>query len=159
MGKTREQKPTNEITRLKGYVNIFLAGSIEQGIAEDWQAKIVNMFPNEWVVFYNPRRDSWDPTWVQSIDNKEFKDQVIWELTALEMADLVVVYFDPTTKSAISLLELGLHANNNMVVLCPEGFWRKGNVDIVCQFYNISQVETFDDLINYVDAYIQNNTK
>jgi hypothetical protein len=161
MGRTIERKPNSTITYLKGYTNIFLAGSIEQGIAEDWQSKIVSKFNDEWVIFYNPRRDSWDSTWVQSIDNDEFKNQAVWELTALEMADLIVMYFDPSTKSPISLLELGIHSKDlgKLVVLCPDGFWRKGNVDVVCKFYDINQVETFDDLITYIDAYIQNSTK
>lgn len=77
----------------------------------------------------------------------------------MEVADLIVMYFDPTTKSPISLLELGLHAKDNLVVLCPEGFWRKGNVDIVCQYYNINQVETFDGLIKYIGDYVQKHTK
>jgi hypothetical protein len=61
------------------------------------------------------------------------------------------MYFDPNTTSPISLLELGLHAKSKkMIVCCPEGFWRKGNVDIVCKTYNVHQVDTLDDIINYL---------
>jgi hypothetical protein len=59
--------------------------------------------------------------------------------------------FDPKTMSPISLLELGLHSKSNkMVVMCPEGFWRKGNVDIVCEKYNIKQVKNIDELVEYI---------
>jgi hypothetical protein len=59
--------------------------------------------------------------------------------------------FDPNTKSPISLLELGLHASSEkMVVICPEGFWRKGNVDIVCEKHNIKQVKDIDELVEYI---------
>jgi len=64
---------------------------------------------------------------------------------------MIVVYFDKDTKSPITMAELGLHAHDNkMVVLCPEGFWRKGNVDIICDKYNIEQVKTFDELIERI---------
>jgi len=31
--------------------------------------------------------------------------------------------------------------------LCPDGFWRKGNVDIVSEKYDIPTVNTFNELI------------
>jgi len=128
-------------------ISVFLAGSIEMGTAENWQKKLVEMLEDESIIFFNPRRDDWDPTWEQSIDNKNFREQVEWELDALEQSDVIVMYFDPNTKSPISLLELGLFARTNkMIVVCPDGFWRKGNVDIVCNKYGITQVNDIDDL-------------
>jgi hypothetical protein len=48
------------------------------------------------------------------------------ELSAMEMAHIIIMYFDPNTKSPISLLELGLNAREQkLVVLCPEGYWKK----------------------------------
>jgi hypothetical protein len=44
----------------------------------------------------------------------------------------------------ITLFELGLFARSGkLVVCCPDGFWRKGNVDVVCKRYG---VETVGDL-------------
>ena len=122
---------------------IFLSGSIEMGTAEDWQRKIVNALPD--VTILNPRRDDWDSSWTQSIDNPQFREQVEWELRAQEDADLILMHFDPTTKSPITLLELGLF-KDKVIVHCPEGFWRKGNVDIVCARYNVLQVHSLDTL-------------
>jgi len=131
--------------------SIFLAGSIEMGKAVNWQQQIVNKLKDSNVMIYNPRRDDWDSSWVQSIDNPQFNEQVSWELEHLEKADLVPVYIDPKTTSPITLLELGLHANSNkLVVCCPEGFYRKGNVDIVCERYNIKQVPNLQVLVDYV---------
>ncbi len=69
---------------------IFLAGSIEMGIAEDWQNRVVDQLKNEDVVIFNPRRDNWDSSWVQSKDNPEFRQQVEWELNALEQSDFII---------------------------------------------------------------------
>lgn len=129
---------------------VFLAGSIEMGKAEDWQKMIVEGMVNDPVIFYNPRRDDWNTTWEQSIDNEHFNQQVTWELDALDDADIIVMYFDPNTQSPISLLELGLYKDSNMIVLCPEGFWRKGNVDIVCKRYGIHQVDNIQSLMNSI---------
>jgi len=110
--------------------------------------KAVQLLRDEDVIIFNPRRDDWDKSWKQSPDNKKFRKQVEWELKAMECADKILMYFDPKTKSPISLLELGLFANSNkLIVVCPKGFWRKGNVDIVCRRYEIEQAETIENAI------------
>jgi hypothetical protein len=146
--------PHREVLDYKD-VHIFLAGSIEMGKAEDWQTKFAKAFEDESnVVLFNPRRDEWDSSWEQSIDNPKFKEQVVWELDHLDSADVIVMHFDPNTMSPISLLELGLHAGRigNVMVCCPKGFWRKGNVDIVCERYGISMYDTMEDLIADIKA-------
>lgn len=139
-----------------GVVTVFLAGSIEMGAAENWQEKLTQaLLPlHKDLVILNPRRDDWDKSWIQSIDNPQFKEQVDWELLAQEGCDVVVMYFDPKTKSPITLLELGLFAGDRMIVCCPEGFWRKGNVDIVCDRYGISVTKTIDELISEAQAKV-----
>jgi len=135
---------------------VFLAGSIEMGKATDWQTKIENELKSKLtgeqkVTLYNPRRDDWDSSWSQTIEDDNFREQVEWELNALEKADKIIIYINPKTKSPITLLELGLHAeSDNMCVCCPEGFYRKGNVDIVCDKYNIPMVDDIDGLVEFI---------
>lgn len=132
---------------------IFLAGSIEMGSAIEWQSTIINYFKdNKGVTFLNPRRNNWDSSWEQKITNPQFYQQVNWELNALELADLIVMYFDVNTKSPISLLELGLYADSDkLIVCCPEGFWKKGNVDIICDKYDITNFDTLEAMISFMD--------
>ena len=69
--------------------------------------------------------------------------QVEWELEGLELCDIIIMYFDSNTKSPISLLELGLFAHKKkMIVFCPNGFWRKGNVDVVCKVRSYLSIST-----------------
>ena len=83
------------------------------------------------------------------MSNPEFRYQVTWEMNMLECSDIIFLYFSPETKSPISLLELGLHADSGrMIVCCPDGFWRKGNVEIVCARHGIP---LYDD-INHAKA-------
>ncbi len=136
-------------------IKIFLAGSIEMGTAENWQDKVTRLFEGQSVTILNPRRDSWDSSWKQTKDSLDFKQQVDWELNALDKSDYIIMYFDPSTKSPISLLEMGLYAKSGkLLVVCPEGFWRKGNVDIVCETYGAKQFETLDELIKYLIVLI-----
>jgi hypothetical protein len=138
--------PSNEL--FMTIPSIFLAGSIELGSAEKWQDPISQEFAHLNVAVYNPRRDDWDSSWVQSIENVQFCEQVEWELTRLELCDAIPMYFDPNTKSAITLLELGLFAKSGkLIVYCPEGFWRKGNVDVVCKRYEISRASSMEELV------------
>lgn len=126
---------------------VFLAGSIEMGKAEDWQTEMARFFFESGYTVFNPRREDWDSSWKQEYENPQFFQQVTWELNALEQANVIVMYFVPETQSPISLLELGLFANSKKLhVVCPQGFWRKGNIEIVCDRYEIPLYEDLQDL-------------
>ena len=125
---------------------LFLAGSIEMNKAEKWQESAEKYFKDEEdIILLNPRRDDWNSSWDQSKDCPEFVEQVEWELTALETVDAIILYFDPKTKSPISLLELGKFGNK-CLVCCPDGYWRKGNVEVFCSRYNIPMYKTLEDV-------------
>ena len=146
-----EIQAPNDVPNVKTNTKIFLGGSIEMGKAVNWQKELIERLRDEPITFINPRRDDWDSSWVQEITNPQFREQVEWELSGLEESDIIIMVFDPKTMSPISLLELGLQSKSNkMVVMCPEGFWRKGNVDIVCEKYNIKQVKNIDELVEYI---------
>jgi hypothetical protein len=153
-----EVKPPHSYKAHQGKPSVFLAGSIEMGAAIDWQKKVVEGLSHLDVLILNPRRDNWDSSWEQKITNAPFREQVEWELDALDAADIIVVYYCVDTKAPITLLELGLHAATEpgkLVVCCPEGFWRKGNVDIVCARHGVKQVDDLDALIAEVAARVK----
>ena len=141
--------PQNIALRNRNFKSIFLAGSIEMGKAEDWQKTL-----GEWLLMrnfnvFNPRRKDWDSSWTQTYENPNFSQQVKWELNALDKADWIIMYLDPNTQSPISLLELGLFAHSKkLLVVCPDGFWRKGNVEVVCSLYDIPLFNSLEDLKN-----------
>ena len=126
--------------------SVFLAGSIDNGSCENWQEILIKEIDHKDLVIYNPRRKDWNSSIDPTVLNPELKEQVDWELTALEKSDLVVMYFAPGSISPISLLELGLF-HKKCIVCCPEGFWRRGNVQITCDRYNITILDSMDDLI------------
>ena len=131
---------------------IFLAGSIEMGAASDWQTELVNSLTDWAGVLLSPRRDNWDPSWEQSSKNPKFVEQVTWELDGLENSDAVIFYFDPNTKSPVTLLELGMMIGlkKKIIVCCPPGFWRRGNVEITCTRYNIKMVDGLDNVSDWI---------
>ena len=150
-------KPNSNISESGGLFTVFLAGSIEMGKAENWQEVIEDEIEIELsgdICLFNPRRDDWDPSWKQDISHPQFNQQVNWELDALNKSDLIVFYFSPDTQSPITLLEFGLFAESGkIVVCCNDGFWRKGNIDIVCHKFDIPQVGSVSELINYIKNY------
>ena len=135
-----------------GVQTVFLAGSIEMGKAQNWQ-KIAEKNLDEGFTILNPRRDDWDSSWEQTIKNEHFAEQVRWELDAMDFATHILMYFDPATKSPITLMELGLHATSGkLVVCCPQGFWRRGNVEVVSQWWNIPLFTTLAAGIDHINA-------
>lgn len=141
-------KPPAPIPTDDGKPSLFLAGSIEMGTAPNWQAQIERSLADLDVLILNPRRDAWDASWVQSIDHAPFREQVEWELTGLERASIVAMYFDPATKAPVTLLELGLSARSGRpIVCCPHGYWRRGNIEIVCRRFGLVLLESLDELV------------
>jgi len=141
--------------------SIFLAGSIEMGVAEQWQERLGNMLTDIKCILLNPRRDDWDSSWVQSIDNPEFNQQVTWELDGLDYAETIVFYFDPNTKSPITLMELGYVASmqrhlTDVIVCCPYGFWRKGNVDIMCKHTGMKMANSLEEVAEFIKNKYKN---
>jgi hypothetical protein len=144
----------------KHLCNLFLAGSIEMGKAEDWQTKVIQALDNPDILIFNPRRKDWDKTWEQSITNEKFREQVNWEMDGLDQAKLILFYFDPNTMSPISLLELGYCSGiseEGLTVCCPKGFWRKGNVEILCYRKDIMFFEDLDKAIEHLKKQIEKN--
>lgn len=136
-------------------INVFTAGTIDQDNSEDWQTKLCEPFiDNEDIILFNPRRENWDSSWANVKSDENFYGQVNWELSYLDYVDIIVFVFLPGSKSPITLLELGLYANSGKcIVYCPDGFWRKGNVDIVCEKYGIRQVDSIEEIIKYISSY------
>ena len=136
---------------------VFLAGSIEMGKAIDWQARLTASLAHLPITILNPRRDGWDPTWKQRKSNPQFWEQVKWELDQLDAADVIALYLQPGTISPITLLELGLHATSGkLVVCCGDEFHRKGNVEMMCERYNIPLIDgDIDEFIRVVTQKLE----
>ena len=144
-------KPPAPLALAADECSVFLAGSIEMGRAEPWQAAVEHQLADLPIVLFNPRREEWDASWVQSIANPQFREQVEWELEAQERAALIAMYFAPTTQAPITLLELGLFVRSGkLVVCCPPGFWRRGNVEVVCDRYGVPLVDELTELVRLV---------
>jgi hypothetical protein len=127
--------------------SVILYGGIQPEPA--WQTSLATSLSDLPIDILDPRRDDWDNTWVEDISFPKFKEQVEWEIEHAEVADVIVFYFPPGPKSLtpVALLELGLHAGTGKaIVCCPEGFYKRGNVQIVCMKYGIDLLDSLDDL-------------
>lgn len=141
---------------------IFIAGSIEQGTAEDWQPLAEAAF-SPYAIVLNPRRDQWNAALHQDISEPVFNEQVNWELDGIEVCDTFFFYLDPNTKSPITLAELGIVYERKrllndvyVTVVCPRGFWRRGNIQIMCHRVNIPLFDTFDAGMKFtVENYLR----
>jgi len=146
-------KPPTPLPKKDGRPWVFLAGSIDMGQAEDWQTTVGAALASVDGVLLNPRRDNWDRSWRQRMDNPPFRNQVEWELDGLAGADVIAMHLAENSKAPISLLELGLFAaSGKVIVSCPPGFWRRGNVEVVCSRFGVPLVDDLSDMIAGVVA-------
>lgn len=142
------------LTDLADSSTIFLAGSIEQGKAENWQEKAIKLLDGVVDIIFNPRRQDWDPTWTQ--ESAELAEQIEWEHDYLDATDMTLFYFQPGTHSPVSMMELGLQVcMGDTVVVCPKGFWREANVVMLCARYNVPVFETLEDAVAYIKHQLQ----
>jgi hypothetical protein len=149
------EAPENTLSSMKYSKRIFLAGTIDMGGSTDWQAATIKMIAklnaHSPSCVFNPRRKSWDSTWAQSIDNVYFNQQVNWELVNLEKATHIIMHFAGDSKSPISLLELGLFAKSSKLhVVCHPDFYRKGNVEVVCDNYKIPMYDSLEEVVSKI---------
>ena len=129
--------------------SIFLAGSTNTGsqatdAATDWRKTVSESLADRPITIYNPYRADWDSSWREDIYFTPFREQLEWELDMQEKADLVVVHFEADAEAQLSLLEFGIwvRAPGKTVVVCPDGFSKKGNVQVVCKRFDVEMLDT-----------------
>lgn len=154
------QPPKGILGHYNTWPRIFLAGSIELDSADRWQDRLLGDLWHYDFVALNPRRSDWDNSIEQSIEDPRFVEQVNWELDNIEESDLIVFYFDPNTKSPITLMELGIVSQMldgpvDVIVCCPPGFWRRGNVEVVCARNGIMLVDNYDSFVNQIEEWLK----
>lgn len=139
-------------------LNIFLAGTIDNGNSENWQELVeAHLSNNEQAILdandnecsgihiFNPRRDNWDP----NAGDGEVQRQIKWESEALKKSDIIIMNFLSGSSSPITLLELGLYADKEkLVVICNEGYYRYTNVWMTCEKFNIPVYGNLEEMFN-----------
>lgn len=135
--------PSNEIPLYPG-ASLFLGGTIDMGNSRNWQSIVINELDSFKIKIFNPRNEFWDTSLEQDISNQQFKNQVEWELAAQEKCSHIIYNFEKDSKSPITFLELGTFKDKNLIVVCPKGFYRYGNVDIFCRKYKIPMYESLE---------------
>ena len=121
--------------------SVFLAGTIDNGNSLNWQDKTISELMKlgiENLDIYNPRREHWN----QNPSKEEMQNQIVWEQEHLDKADIIAMVLLDDSKSPISLLELGLYAKSNkLIVFCTPNFYRFDNIRLTCEKYDIELVQ------------------
>ena len=149
-------KPHSDDQQQAHDISILLAGAIDNGNAFMWQPIVEDALSDIQVTVYNPRNDAWDSALKPVLENPVFKTQVSWEIDNLERSDIIFMMFPKGSISPISLLELGYFVGRRtMVVCCEPDYWRKGNVDYMCQINDVPVYTDIESAINALMIMIQ----
>ncbi|ROW09391.1 hypothetical protein VMCG_02330 [Cytospora schulzeri] len=106
-------------------------------------------YPN--ITVYDPFQPNWTGDWKEDLGDRRFKTQVEWELERQDRATTIAVFFPKGTEAPISLLELGMCARSGKAVVgCDKDYWKRGNVEAVCQRYSIPMASDLDELATLV---------
>jgi hypothetical protein len=139
------------------FKSCFLAGTIGiDGKSENWQQYVSDKLSDYAINIYNPRREKWEGSLEQNINNIDLKNQINWELDALEKSDFIIMNILGDSKSPITLLELGMFIKSGkLLVSCPKEFYRYGNIQVMCYRYNVPLFDNVDDLLNdFIKNYL-----
>jgi hypothetical protein len=131
-----------------GTRTVFLAGTTTAVDGKDWRDRLSESLSKYPITMFNPNRPDWDSTWCEDIAFEPYRVQVQWELDKQDRADLVVVYFHPSTLAPVSLLEFGLSAKfpGKTIAVAPEGYAKRANVQLVCHKYGVEFLDNVDKL-------------
>lgn len=134
----------------KGF-KVFLAGAIDMGQAVDWQSQVADSLRDEPnLVLLNPRREDFTPD--------KLDEQIMWELDALERADIILMWFPGDTQAPISLLEAGLYMRSGKLFLgVEESYYRRRNLELTAHFYKVPIYHTLNDLIAVIARFQKAN--
>lgn len=139
-------KAVSEVNYNMTETAIFLAGTIDNGDSVDWQSHVCEELKDYDITLINPRREDWDSSWSPTADNPLFKEQVEWELSGLINSDIIFMYLAPGSVSPISLLELGVFIDKTIIVVVPDGYFRKGNIEVTLEYLTGEKVyHTLED--------------
>lgn len=146
MGTLVEHRPPEKKIYKLDYTRhrVYLAGSTQ---GDDWQSRFVKELSGLEVDVFNPR---------SSLTDGLFG----WELDHLNIATVIALHFDPEDLSPSGLLTLGMYAKTDrLIVSCPNAFYKKADVDIICEREDIHRVDTLDLLIENTIARISPQRK
>lgn len=125
---------------------LFLAGSITG--EDNWRTIIINELTNYNVKIINPH--------TEDHENNNIKQQTLWELDAMETADIIAMYFASGSNSAISLFEFGLFVNTKKLIVCCENdFWKKDYINIICEKYGIKNYKNIQKFISNIKIMLK----
>jgi hypothetical protein len=156
-------------------LRVFLAGSIDMGSAVDWQSELIeraSSFDDKYVTFYNPRRSKVF-SGEQSLYNDDFAGQVNWEIDHIDRANIVVFYITAESKAPITMFELGYFMGKTMddanresvdqkprvVVGVEQGFWRRGNIEVMCDRFGVQLYDNLDDVASVLEDQLRDCNK
>lgn len=124
---------------------VFLAGAIDMGVAEHWQATVIeSLYGVANLVLMNPRRVRFTP---QTIN-----EQIYWELDALEKADVILMWLPSTSTAPISLFEAGLYwKSGKLIIGAGREFYRRRNLEITAARYGLPLL---DNLLYGINAVL-----
>jgi hypothetical protein len=152
------QAPSRPSDDMAPRPSVFLGGTTSATPSGDWRRRLAACLASHPVLLLDPRRADWDAGWREDLSDARWAEQVAWELDMQERADVLVFLLHPVSDAPVSLLELGLCANDpaRRVVVCAlDGYPRSGNVEAVCRRYGRELVRTEEALGESVKAALE----
>jgi hypothetical protein len=137
-------------------ISIFLGGSIEMGVARDWQTELIQHLNTtkyaDKIEILNPRRLAWDASWpIDDPNHEELGNQINWELYYQDKADVLIYNFARGTVSPITLLELGTYSARNPLIHIEGGYKRHANVKITADHFGWEYHEAWENFLSALD--------
>lgn len=129
---------------------VYLSGAMT---GEDWQSKFTNELDSLRVDVFSPRYPS---SHTVTPPDGLFE----WEIDHMSIANVIAFNFIPDEDCSSALIALGMYAKTDrIIVCCPDGFFKKGDIDALCNREDIPQVDSLDLLIKWTIARISPQTQ
>ncbi len=124
---------------------VFLAGSMCIDKEDNWRKNVIKNYANDFD-FIDPTNENHN-----LLNDSLMKKHINWELEGLELSDIIFMNLLPESKSPISMVELGLYARSNkLIICCPENFYQYRYINALAKKYNVTLFSELDKGIQYL---------
>ena len=129
---------------------VYFSGAMT---GEDWQSKFTTKLEDLRVDVFCPRYPS---SHTVPAPDGLFE----WEIDHMSIANVIAFNFISNEDCSSALIALGMYARTDrIIVCCDDEFYKKGDIDALCDREDIPQVDSLDLLIKWTIARISPPTE
>lgn len=139
---------------------ISLTGPISSKRERCWQLPVAEDLRARGFQVRTPLEKRWLSEWLEHTGEPVFQRNVASNFQDLDESDEILMHFTEDSLAPTSLLQFGRYVHSGkLTVSCERGFWRRGNLEIMCGLYGVPLFESQRDGVEHLLGRVYRNER